>query len=369
MKKLNQAVTIGTTAPYIQPNPNQNMQLIKFTILLAAIAFANVANAQKLKNKLPRSVKKELKDFKEIPADTVKFYPYKSKKREEKAKTVSNFYISAFEVTNNDWRAFYTAMVTKLGKDEAKRFLPDTTVWTKSFPTASNQMMVDFYYGNKVYGKYPVVGITWNQAKAYADWKTDDINNKLKAKGAKYSVVMRLPTANEWDYVAFPIKQYIANNVLENVIEGGYGDYLWNLNPYSYGTIDKHGYQANFGPIMDTTGFIFKSFVDDGGFYPLPARCYWPNERGLYNIRGNVEEWVSDESTLPQTAGPYLNIMQPNPVESNTTLHLAKGGSWYDGPYYLSMEAAKSYPANTSSPLTGLRLAMDIVVAKPTADK
>jgi formylglycine-generating enzyme required for sulfatase activity len=349
------------------------MKLKALTLLLAAVAIGLSANAQLLK-KLPRAVQKELKDLEFVKGDSLKeFIPYKghpSVKKPAFRAVVNDFYLSNREVTNDDWRAFYKVMVEKHGKEGAKRFLPDTTVWVKSFPYSYNQPMMDFYYYHPAYAKYPVVGVTWNQAKAYCDWKTEDINNKLKADGrADVTVNLRLPTATEWELAALPKQENYEKGILTNASKGGYGKYLWNLTPYSYGLINKLGYQANFGPITDTLGFTFKSYVDDGLFHTGPVRCYYPNDKGMYNLRGNVEEWVSDVTDAKTITPGFEAKMIVNPNETNTDMRVCKGGSWCDGPYYLSLSAGKNYPANTASPFTGFRVAMDIVEVKPAASK
>lgn len=334
--------------------------VLSFTLALLAFMQAPLF-AQNPVKQLPNSLKKDLKDFKLIAAGNYYLFEYNKETHhlDSFPRSVSPFYISAYEVTNSDWKKFQQAMVAKLGAEEAKRYLPDTTLWNKSFPYGSyNDPMVQYYYYHPGYANYPVVGITWNQAVAYCNWKTEEANKLLAAEGKTTTVAYRLPTENEYMYLAKP-KPY--NELRKSK------DYSWNAFSYS-GLMDKHGYQANFGPVRDTFNYEFKSFVDDGGFHTLPVTSYKANSFGLNNLKGNVEEWVSDTSTAPQTGGRYMEIMIPREGDTNATLHKAKGGSWYDGPYYLSQKAYKSYPANTASPITGFRLAVDIVETKPSAN-
>jgi formylglycine-generating enzyme required for sulfatase activity len=339
------------------------MKLKALMLLLAALTTGLTANAQLLK-KLPRAVQKDLKNLKYISSGSYHLVTYNKTtfRLDTVTSLVQGFYLSAYEVTNDDWHMFHKSIVARDSKDEAMRYMPDTVAWIKAFPYSYNEPMVNMYFWHPGYANYPVVGITWNQAKEYCDWKSEQINKKLKEEGVTdFIIVLRMPTENEWMYVANP--DYKTHNELLKS-----KSYKSNLVSYN-GLIDKDGYQANFGPITDTLDYMFKSFIDDGAFHTANVNSYKPNVFGLYNIRGNVEEWVSDESTIPQTGGQYLQIMIPKTTEANTTLHSAKGGSWYDGPYYLSQKASKSYPANTCSPITGFRVAMDIVEVKPAAGK
>ncbi len=337
------------------------MKTSVFSLTLALIATMQASLlAQNPVKQLPHSLQKDLKNFKAITADSYHLYQYNKETHviDSFPRNVGAFYVSAYEVTNSEWKKFHKAMVAKLGAEEARRYLPDTAVWQKSFPYGNySNPMVQHYYNHPGYANYPLVGITWNQAVAYCNWKTEEANKLLAAEGKTTTLTYRLPTENEYMYLAKP-RPYKELRKSK--------DYSWNSFSY-IGLMDKHGYQANFGPVCDTFNYTFKNFVDDGGFYTLPVTSYKSNSFGLNNLKGNVEEWMSDTCGTPQTGGRYMEIMVTREGETNATLHKAKGGSWYDGPYYLSQEAYKSYPANTASPITGFRLAVDIVEVKPSA--
>lgn len=79
---------------------------------------------------------------------------------------------------------------------------PDTLCWVNDFNTYSAEPMTNLYYWHPAYNKYPVVGISFEQAQAFLHWKTKTEQEKLNAKGEKYLVEYALPTEIEWEIAA-----------------------------------------------------------------------------------------------------------------------------------------------------------------------
>ena len=59
---------------------------------------------------------------------------------------------------------------------------PDTTAWIKDFAYSYNEPMHNDYFWHQAYGEYPVVGVSWNQAKAFCAWRTMYKNAFIKKK-------------------------------------------------------------------------------------------------------------------------------------------------------------------------------------------
>lgn len=94
----------------------------------------------------------------------------------------SSYYIDATEVCNLHYRTFieWNKYVFEDMPSIAVSLLPDTTIWLKEFPNeAIGGLLKDNYFRAPAFDYYPVVGITWEQAQAYAFWRSDRINEAI----------------------------------------------------------------------------------------------------------------------------------------------------------------------------------------------
>ena len=165
---------------------------------------------------------------------------------------------------------------TQYLKKESIAVYPDTTVWVKDFNYAYNEPLFDRYFWHKAYKDYPVVGVTWDQARAFCDYKTKAKRDYVKSgkKRGDNPMKFRLPTEAEWEYAA--------RGGMENATYPWGGPYL---------TDDRGCYLANFKPKRG-------NYIEDEkkGTYPYtaPVKRFHRNGFGLYDMAGNVAEWVQD---------------------------------------------------------------------------
>jgi gliding motility-associated lipoprotein GldJ len=254
--------------------------------------------------------------------------------------TISSFYMDECEVTNQDYREYLYWLNRVYGNDYPEvyqRALPDTLVWRSKL--SYNEPMVDYYFRHSSWADYPVVGVSWLQANEYCSWRTDRVNEKILVdagilefdpdqsgenvfttdayyagqyegyvledlpdldpnSGGTRKVKMedglllprfRLPTEAEWEFAALSL---VGNTVEERIVERRI--YPWN--GHIVRTAEKKYYgqmMANFKRSRgDAMGVA--SALNDHWEYTAPVMFYFPNDYGLYNMAGNVAEWVMD---------------------------------------------------------------------------
>jgi len=256
--------------------------------------------------------------------------------------TVSSFYMDETEVANIDYREYLYWVERVWGESYTevyKKAVPDPNVWREEL--AYNEPLVENYFTHPSYDDYPVVGVTWVQANDYAKWRTDRVNEMLLIQkgilnpnmeqkdednfnteaylagqyqgdvrknlkdlgsGGERPVrftdgillpAYRLPTEAEWEYAALALKGKQANEKDENITDRRF--YPWDGYTVRYQKRDKYQGQlmANFkrsgGDYMGMAGKL-----NDNAATTAPVRSYLPNDFGLYNMAGNVSEWVLD---------------------------------------------------------------------------
>lgn len=170
---------------------------------------------------------------------------------------------------------------------------PDTLCWLKDGMNY-DENFVRNYFIHKEYKDHPVVGISWEQAIAYCDWKSKVVNKLLNKLGYQ-EIEVRLPTEIEWEQA---IVQCIPNP------DGWYWnnshrrvDYPWQQDAGCF-LVDKKGnYMANFGNIETNNGERLKNYNEDGYFFTSKIKSF-PAYDGIYDLAGNVDEWVLSNAKI-----------------------------------------------------------------------
>ena len=224
---------------------------------------------------------------------------------------------------------------------------PDTLAWVRDFSYSYNEPMAKQYFSHPAYGNYPVVGVTWKQATAFCDWRSNYLNAFLISKKRSTESPFRLPTEAQWEYAA----------------RGGRSQspYPWG-GPYLRNR--KGCLLANFKPGRG-------NYPEDGGFYTVRADAYWPNDFGLYNMAGNVAEWTS--SLYYEGGYDFQHDMNPD-IRWNAQdqdpprmkRKVIRGGSWKDVGYFLQTSTRAYEYQDTAKAYIGFRCVIDL---PPTLNK
>ncbi len=299
----------------------------------------------------------------------------------ERTVTVQSFYLDQTEIANIHWLEY----LFYIQRDSSEAFylsaLPDTTVWEKEL--AYNTPYVSNYLRYPGFRYYPVVGVSWNQAVDYCRWRTEAVN-KQKAieyygedyidgdippvESGVYLPEFRLPTEAEWEYAAYGQvgNQFLDENQTQRRL------YPWDgrtIRSSKSGSVGK--FQANFkrgrGDYAGIAGAL-----NDAGFVTTSIYEYAPNDFGLYNMAGNVNEWVFDiyrplnfqdmEDLNPIRKSDFLDDEEDydsenfNSMISNAS-RVYKGGSWADGAMWLSPGTRRFLDQDSSAATIGFRCA------------
>jgi len=220
--------------------------------------------------------------------------------------------------------------------DETINVFPDTLCWVRDFTYSFHDPMTNMYFWHPSYDNYPVVGITWVQAKAFSIWRTQLLNSWLVAMGDLYVNDFRLPTEAEWERAAR-------------------GDLALSAYPWGgpYIRNESGCFLGNFKPMRGR-------YFEDGGFHTVKAFSYNPNGWGLYCMAGNVSEWCEtayDESMYEYShdlnTDYRYDAMDWDPPSMKRKV--LRGGSWKDIGYYLQTSTRTFEYQDTAKSYVGFR--------------
>lgn len=279
-----------------------SLAFMKYTFIAILSLLFTVANAQKTATK-PTAPKR-------APIDTSKFVLVEGgsfkmgtdqpvEKHEAPAHTVvvSSFYLGKTEVTFEDFDKFTAAV---------KRDTVPSGTWGR--------------------GKQPVFMVSWHDAIAYCNWlsEKEKLSKYYKVDGTTVTIVdtakgYRLPTEAEWEFAA----------------RGGNR---------------SKGLPFAGGDVINEVGW----YIDNAKGQTHPVAQKPANELGLYDMTGNVWEWVWDwynDATYAQVA----SIDPRGPQTGN--YRVMRGGAWYNYGNYAQVTTRQNHDPGFRQNSVGFRVA------------
>ena len=217
---------------------------------------------------------------------------------------------------------------------------PDTTAWIRDFAYSYNEPMHNDYFWHDAYSDYPVVGVSWDQAKAFTQWRTLYKNKDRKARSQQPVNIYRLPNEAEWEYAA------------RGGLQGA--TFPWGNN---YTLNDRGCFMANFKPLRG-------DYAADQSLYTVEADAYEPNDFNLYNMAGNVSEWVN--GSYSTSSYEFMSSINPNVNDEFNERKVVRGGSWKDVAYYLQVSSRDYEYADSARSYIGFRTVQDYMGTEVT---
>jgi formylglycine-generating enzyme required for sulfatase activity len=221
--------------------------------------------------------------------------------------TVSSFVMDKHEVTNAEYRTFMNQQ-----GGEQSGLMPDASAWARAGSASS----LESYFQNSAYDDYPVVAVSWSQASSFC-----------QAQGG------RLPTEAEWEYAA---RSGLQGNI-----------YPWP----GFEPRDPQGnYLANFSPGRGV-------YAADGFAFTAPVEAFMPTMWGLFNVSGNVAEWVKDSYVASYSS---LSNFNPHYEDEGEPRRVVRGGSWASDDFYIGVGVRDAQAADEANIYTGFRCAYNL---------
>jgi len=221
---------------------------------------------------------------------------FKDEKPAHKVTLSKGFWMGKHEVTVGQFRRFAETTGYKTDAEKATVFKGALDISQGKVEIAQDASWRNPYV--KQTDEHPVLCVSWNDARAFADWL--NAADKARPPGTAY----RLPTEAEWEYACRA---------------GSTTRFQWGDDP------DKGEGWCNAADLTARNWFREVSVFnwDDGFLNSAPVGSFKANAFGLQDMHGNASEWCQD------WYGPYKQGDQRDPTGPETgVLRVVRGGFW-----------------------------------------
>lgn len=225
--------------------------------------------------------------------------------------TTNSYWMDIHEVTNTQFALFLSAEGNQIEGNE---------YWYEEDAFSDLEQFNNGEW-HVIYGleKHPATNVTWYGAQAYCNWAG-----------------RRLPTEAEWEKAS------------RGGLEGM--KYPWgNKEPVCR-------YNAEHGAKFDNDGSCDETGAEN-------VQRYWKNGYGLYDMAGNVAEWVNDLYSIYPGGDPE------NFDEWDEGTRVIRGGTWEDHGDYINNYDRYNYEPTLADMYTGFRCVVDDIDGKYLIDE
>jgi formylglycine-generating enzyme required for sulfatase activity len=231
------------------------------------------------------------------------------------------------------------------------KVMPDNNVWQEDFPNSQSDFLVNNYFQLKGFDNYPVVGVTWKQARAYTGWRNIISASTLDRSLVELGLSFSLPTEAQWEYAASGGEQNMENAT-------------GNVQSKDQNVVPSY-IQKKTKKILPIANFKQGEgdYTRDGAIQTVPVKSYAPNVFGLYNMAGNVAEWALDAYSpsafeFVEDRDPVLLLDATDEDADVMKRKVVRGGSWKDNATDLNTATRNYEVQNVAHSYIGFRCTM-----------
>ncbi len=218
---------------------------------------------------------------------------------------------------------------------------PDTLCWMRNYTYSFNEPYI-LSFSHPGYADYPVVGVSWEQANAFCNWRTKYNNDYLGSIGQPGIQPYRLPTEAEWEYAAR-------------------GGKIGAMYPWGGPYVRRADgcFLANFKPGKG-------DYIKDGHITTAAVASFPANDWGLYDMAGNVSEWtasayIPSSMSVINELNPSFRYDAKNDDPKVMKRKVVKGGSWKDVSAFLQCGTSSCEYQDATMPYVGFRCVRTVI--------
>ena len=194
--------------------------------------------------------------------------------------SLQGFYMSKYEITNLQYRAFLLDISKSLSIEELQKLKIDSSGWQEII-SYGEPLFVN-YFNHPAYNNYPVVNLQYEGALKYCSW----LQQKTQSLNPDFIINIKLPSMLQWTYAARGGKGIFAKYPWGgNFLRDKNGKFLCNFN-----FIDESAIVRN--KVTGEPQIIYQIANHHHLFATQRVGTYLPNNFGLFNMSGNVAEMV-----------------------------------------------------------------------------